>query len=186
MHSYKQKIFCFLWIIFLHCCCIEATYSQTAGDKIIPNDTLKWEYYTEKPDSNSNYWANTLWNVYYTYNIVAVHFDTAKINLQTWHVLKSDSWVLKDKETDELLNHEQGHFNTAMICEAEFKKAIDTTTLLITNYSQKIDSVFNAVLNGIKELNVEYDKETNHMLNKEEQQKWDKKINDMIHQIFSP
>lgn len=146
------------------------------NDKIIPGDTLKWEYFTAKPDSNSNYWAETNWAVYYKYKIASFHVDTVTVDLKVWHVLKENSWVLKDKETEQLLHHEQGHFNLAIACGEEFKKAMDTTVLMIYNYDQKIDSVFNTVLKNITRLNVQYDKETNHMYNIEQQKQWDEKI----------
>jgi hypothetical protein len=180
MHYYRLVL-----IALFNCCFIGATYSQTPGERTIPNDELKWEYYTVKSDTNVNYWATTLWRVYYRYSVVSVNLSTVKIQLQTWHVLTPDSWVLKDKESDELLHHEQGHFNTAILCEAEFKKAIDTTTLFMNNYSQKIDSVFNAVMKSITELNVEYDKETNHMWNRDAQKQWDSKISDWIKEANS-
>lgn len=179
-HSYKQKLFNVLLPAIFACFFITVADAQSANDKVIPNDKLKWEYYTGEPDSKSGFWANTLWDVYYQYRVIAIHFDTVKIELNVWHVLKADSWVEKDKESDELLHHEQGHFNTAIILEGQFKKAIDTTTLLISNYAQKIDSTFNAVLKSISVLNAEYDKETDHMWNKEAQQLWDDKIGKMI------
>ena len=177
---YKLHLIYFLLMILFTCCFTKTVCAQPASDKVIPDDKLKWEYYTVKPDSDSNFWATTLWNVYYKYHVISFHFDTIKIQLQTWHTLRSDSWVLKDKESDELLHHEQGHFNTAILFEEEFKKAIDTTTLLLNNYDRKIDSVYNTVLQDIRELNVQYDKETNHMWDKEAQKHWDEKINDMI------
>lgn len=180
MHFIKQKLRCFLLILFCKCCFIQSICAQSAEDKIIPGDQLKWDYYTIKYNTNSTFWATTLWNVYYKYKVVSIRFNTVKVDLQTWHVLKADSWVLKNKESDELLHHEQGHFNTAILCEAEFKKAVDTTTLFITNYGDKIDSIFNAVLKNTRDLNVAYDKETNHMWNKAAQKIWDKKIDEMI------
>ncbi len=180
MHSYEQNLFCFLLLVLFSFCFTESIKAQLAEDKVIPNDKLKWEYYTARPDSNSNYWASTLWNVYYKYHIISFHSDTVKIELNVWHVLKANSWVREDKESGELLHHEQGHFNTAVLLEGQFKKAIDTTTLLNSNYAQTIDSVFNVLLKSISELNIEYDKETNHMWNKEAQKQWDGKIDEMI------
>ncbi len=48
--------------------------------------------------------------------------------------------------------------------------------LLIYNYDKKIDSVFNAVIKHITQLNVQYDTETDHMNNIAQQKLWDKKI----------
>ncbi len=40
---------------------------------------------------------------------------------------------------------------------------------LVSNYAQTIDSIFNVLPKKHRELNIEYDKETNHMWNKEAQ-----------------
>jgi hypothetical protein len=168
-------------IIFLLGSFITHVAAQAStDDKIISGDTLKWEYFTGKPDSTSNFWATTNWGVYYKYTITSFHADTIKINLKVWHVLKGNSWILPEKESDQLLHHEQGHFNLAILCEDEFKKAIDTTTFLMTGYDQKINLIFNSVLNNIAEMEKQYDKETNHMYNLDEQKQWDEKIKKMI------
>jgi hypothetical protein len=175
-----QKPFHVLLLIVFISCFADKIYAQAPGDKLIPNDKLKWEYYTGKPDSVSGYWSSTYWNVFYHYKIVSLHVDTVKVSLQLSHFLRADSWVLPDKESDELLHHEQGHFDLAIVFEIKFRQAIDTTTLLFANYDKKIDSVYHAVLDNIKDMNVQYDKETNHMWNKEEQNRWDDKIAAMM------
>lgn len=177
-----QKLSPLLLMICIFCF-VDGIYSQSPGDKVISGDKLKWEYFTGKPDSVSGYWAGTYWGVYFHYNIIATHGDTVTINLQTTHVLKENSWVLSSKESDELLNHEQGHFNLAILCEAGFKQAMDTITLFRYNYFQKIDATFNAVLKDIQELELQYDKETNHMLNTKEQKIWDDKIAGMLKEV---
>jgi hypothetical protein len=174
-----QKLFHLLLMIFSFCFG-NSIYSQSPADKVIPGYRLKWEYYTGKADSASGYWAYTYWGVYFHYNILPSNSDTIVINLHTTHVLKNNSWVLVSKESDELLNHEQGHFNLAILCEAEFKKTMDTTTLFRYDYIQKIDATFNAVLKNIRELELQYDNETNHMLNRKEQKIWNDKIESML------
>ena len=175
-----QKPFQILLLILFIFCFVDKIYAQSPGDKLIPGDKLKWEYYTGKPDSASGYWSSTYWTVFYHYKIASIRADTVKINVQLSHFLRGDSWVLQNKESDELLHHEQGHFNLAIVFETKFKQAIDTTTLLFFNYDKKIDSLYNAVLSNIRDMNVQYDKETNHMWNKEEQKRWDDKIAAMM------
>ena len=177
---FKHKLRFILLAMFFGLFIAEKAYCQSVSDKIIPGDSLTWAYYTIKSDSDSSYWANTLWNVYYKYKIVSIHVDTVKVELQTSYVLKGESWVSKERESDELLRHEQVHFNMAILCELEFKHGVASTTLFLNDYRQKIDSVFNTVLKNIIELNVEYDNETNHMWNQSKQQFWQTKINEKI------
>ncbi len=120
-----MKTFKFLLILLLiNYLAISGTAQTLNNDKVIPGDTLNWEYFTGKPDSNSTYWATTNWLVYYKYKINSFRFDTVTVDLKVWHVLKANSWVLPDKKTEQLLHHEQGHFDLAIVCEAEFKKVM--------------------------------------------------------------
>jgi len=176
----KQKI-AFLYLLFiLLISCIAIKAQDTIPDKIIAGGKLEWSDYTGEIDKNSNYWATTHWFVHYKYEIIQFHGDTVKIDLQVWPALQGNSWVLPDKKTTELLQHEQGHFDFARLLSLEFKKEAGSTVLLINNCDRKLDSIFNTTLNNIKQMEIQYDDETNHMWNRTEQKKWNKKIADML------
>jgi predicted secreted Zn-dependent protease len=152
---------------------------DTTG-RIIPNGKLEWKYFTGQVDTNSTYWANTHCNINYRYIVTPSTGDTAKIILFSWAVLKNDSWIKPDRESDELLEHEQGHLNFAMACSLEFAKTIRNAVLLKTNYKQKIDSVFKAILGRYNRMEVQYDTETNHMFNRIKQAEWNKTLETML------
>lgn len=151
----------------------------------ITDGKLKWKYYTAPIDTNSKYSCLTQWLVYYNYTLKVLHGDTIAVDLKMRTCLKNTSWVLPSQKAKRLLHHEQGHFNFALITANEFKKVIDTTTLLNYNYKQKIDSVFKAVLTKYSNMENSYDIETNHMMNKKGQRLWNKKIKTMLKQINS-
>lgn len=176
----KQKI-AFLYLLFiLLISCIAIKAQDKIPDKIITGGKLEWSDYTGEIDKNSIYWATTHWFVHYKYEIIQFHGDTVKIDLQVWPALQGNSWVLPDKKTTELLQHEQGHFDFARLLSFEFKKEAGSTVLLINNCDRKLDSIFNAALSNIKQMEIQYDDETNHMRNRTEQKKWNKKIADML------
>jgi hypothetical protein len=158
---------------------VSAQTLDTTG-KTIPDGKLEWKYYTGQIDSNSSYWANTICGINYKFSIVPSFSDTVKVLLHSWTVLKNDSWVLPDKKSSELLEHEQGHFDFSILCSLEFEKVVKSTTFLIINYSQKIDSLFKATLNKYKLLEIQYDTETNHMLDRSKQAEWNKAIETML------
>jgi hypothetical protein len=158
---------------------VSAQTSDTAG-KTIPDGKLEWKYYIGQIDSNSNYWANTSCGVNYKFRIVPSFTDTVKVVLHSWTVLKNDSWVLPDKKSSELLEHEQGHFDFSILCSLEFEKVVKSTTFLKNNYSQKIDSLFKVTLNKYKLMEIQYDTETNHMFNKNKQAEWNKTLETML------
>ena len=148
--------------------------------KTIADGKLEWKYYTGQIDHNSSYWANTNCIVNYKFSVTPTLNDTVKILLHSWVVLKNDSWVLPDKKSSELLEHEQGHLDFAILCSLEFDKAVKSTTFLINNYSQKIDSLFKVTLNKYKLLEVQYDTETNHMIDRSKQAEWNKTLETML------
>ncbi|HLY72451.1 MAG TPA: hypothetical protein VKR53_22135 [Puia sp.] len=148
--------------------------------KTIPDGKLEWNYYTGQVDYNSRYWANTNCGINYKFSIIPTFNDTVKILLHSWIVLKNDSWVLPDKKSNELLEHEQGHLDFAILCSLEFEKVVKSSTFLKINYSQKIDSLFKVTLNKYKMLEVQYDTETNHMLDRNKQAEWNKTLETML------
>jgi predicted secreted Zn-dependent protease len=97
-----------------------------------------------------------------------------------WTALQENSWVMPDKKSKELLRHEQGHFDFGRLLALEFEKQADSTLLRINNCGHKLDSIFNSIFNNIKQMNAQYDKDTNHMLNRKEQKRRNKKIADML------
>jgi hypothetical protein len=159
---------------------LSRAYAQSGSEITVPNDTLTWALYSTRTETESEFWAGTFWHVYYRFKVVSIHVDTVKVDVETHHVLTKESWVLQGKESTELLRHEQLHFNTALLCELQFKKAIDSCTLLLPVYRQKIDSIFNFVLTRIVDLNRQYDKDTNHMRNRAQQALWDNRISEML------
>jgi hypothetical protein len=178
----KQKTaFLLLQICLLLASGTSAVKAQdTIPNKPILNGKLQWNDYSGQVDKNSTYWASTHWYVHYKYKILQYLGDTVIIDLQVWPALKADSWVLPDKKTDELLQHEQGHFDFARLLVLQFKKETDSIVFLKYNYILKLDSIFNSLLNNIVQTEKQYDNETNHMLNKPEQEKWNEKLSLML------
>ncbi|GAB2595804.1 hypothetical protein GCM10027190_50020 [Spirosoma areae] len=85
-----------------------------------------------------------------------------------------------DKKTDELLQHEQGHFNIGQLCALRFNKVIKSTILLKSNYVEKINLIFKSILAEANQMDLQYDEETNHSRNRSEQKKWNQKINSLL------
>ncbi|GAB4042708.1 DUF922 domain-containing protein [Spirosoma jeollabukense] len=155
--------------------------AQVVGtDKLIVDRKLSWQDFTGPVDPESKYAAKTHWRVNYKYTVILVRGDTVQLDLQVATLLKSNSWAVPSKQTDELLEHEQGHFNIAQLCALRFKKAVKNMILFKHNYAQTIDSLFNGAIAEANQQDIQYDEETNHHLNKRQQKKWNTKINEML------
>ncbi len=151
---------------------------QISAQKILINGDetsrlLKWEDFTGKPDKDSKYFA-------YTYCDITYHFDAFQFKKDTvkWQVfitmeLSKNSWRKKDKVTDTLLQHEQGHFYIGTLCAREMQQKINTTVFFKSDYVSKLNAVIKDVNDKYKKLEQQYDEATHHHANREEQWKWD-------------
>ena len=93
----------------------------------------------------------------------------------------SKSWVKEGKQNDELLNHEQGHYDLAEVTARLVRKKFKA---LGTNPSD--DEIAKAYAEAFKEgkdLQEQYDKETKHGTDKTKQAEWDKKIKNKLNEL---
>jgi hypothetical protein len=139
------------------------------------NRSLEWTDFTGKPDKSSPFHAYTFWNI--RSSMDALHFksDTASAPLSgmVWVELGESSWVKPDKKTDDLLKHEQGHFNIGRLCMMELAQKIKLTRVRLADMKIKMDALFKEIISQYKEMDVQYDAETLHGNNKEAQERWD-------------
>lgn len=153
---------------------------QTASaQKIIINGNegnrpLVWNDFAGKPDDASPYYAYTFWNLNYRFSSVTFTGDTATLQGLAVNLLLDPqaSWVKPGKQTDELLKHEQGHFDAGLLCLNETLKALASARFTRTGYKEEIQKLVKSTLQKYKDMNQRYDEETRHSQNKEEQKKW--------------
>lgn len=147
------------------------------GDSI-SNRPLQWSDFAGTPDAASPYFANTAWNINYSYN--AVHFNEVKAIINDLEVTlqfnRDKSWKKKDNISDALLKHEQGHFDIATLCQLEIINLIKNAALHKNDYSSQIKNIFRQSIQKYKALEDRYDIETEHSLNTTKQEEWNKFI----------
>lgn len=151
---------------------------QTFAQKIIihgeeTSRLLKWDDFTGRPNMESPYFAFTYWNTTYKYDAFQFKGDTVKWQVQITLDLGTNSWRKRDKVTDTLLKHEQGHFDIGIICSIEMQQKINTTVFLRHNYQAQLSTVIKEIVDKYKQMDLLYDEESNHHANREQQWKWD-------------
>ena len=111
--------------------------------------------YTAKPEKN-----------YYVLNFnVRVLMD----NDQSWmdkHKIYSAEMMA------EVLKHEQGHYNLAYLEQQELLRTV-SHTVFYANYRKVAQNIFDRVDAKYQQLNLDYDNDTQHMTNREQQHSWD-------------
>ena len=168
-----KKFFLFsLLTYFLSC---EVCFSQ----KIIisgkqTDRKLAWSDFTGNVDLNSAFYAYTYYTIRYRFDDIRVFGESVTIG-KFEVVVELDpnrTWAKTDKVSDELLLHEQGHFDIGILCMREILAIYNRTSFSRSNFSSEIQSIVNDALKKYNEMGVQYDQETEHCRNKDQQKKW--------------
>jgi hypothetical protein len=151
---------------------------QLTAQRIIVNGQetsrlLKWDDFTGRPDQGAEWHAFTYWNITTRYDAFNFKGDTAKWNVMVTVEFGKNSWYKKDKVTDTLLKHEQGHFDIGILCAIELDQRIKSTAFFKANYQAKLNVLVHEVIDKYIKLEKDYDEETRHFTDREQQWKWD-------------
>ncbi|RYU89583.1 DUF922 domain-containing protein [Mucilaginibacter terrigena] len=87
------------------------------------------------------------------------------------------SWIDRSRITSaeqlaEILKHEQGHYTIAYLEQQEVLRAIERTRFT-ANYTNEAMNLFNRIDAKYKQLNQDYDEDTQNMRNRQQQHSWD-------------
>jgi len=90
---------------------------------------------------------------------------------------RDKSWINKKRATtrtqiEEILNHEQGHYAIAYMEQQELIRTVSKTRF-DANYQIEASNLFDRVHDKYKQLSLDYDEDTAHMLNHQQQHSWD-------------
>jgi hypothetical protein len=135
---------------------------------------LTWSDYKGKPDPDSDAAASTT-----TYLGIEYKMDE-----------KGFGWMIRCRfsitrswgrnKTDNILKHEQGHFDIAEIFARKLNKEMSEYVFNKRTYQKDLKKIYEDVSEEKAEWQDEYDKETNHSINKEKQAEWLKKIEKLL------
>jgi hypothetical protein len=90
---------------------------------------------------------------------------------------KNGSWinkkrVLSPSMMEDILNHEQGHYAIAYMEQQELLRTVNKTRF-DANYQYEASALFDRIHEKYKQLSVNYDDDTRHMLDHQQQHSWD-------------
>ncbi|MBG6233989.1 hypothetical protein IWX76_000544 [Pedobacter sp. CAN_A7] len=126
------------------------------------------------PDLNRSFAAFIFWEVHYKYTFF---HPAKKLELAVGlHFMHDKSWFLTDRLSEEqvnhLLNHEQMHFAIGEMMKREVKKTLSNFKYS-KNFRTEIDSLFKLTNVKYRQLDQQYDRETNHSRDTVSQKRWD-------------
>ncbi|MBS1684558.1 MAG: hypothetical protein JSS76_07390 [Bacteroidetes bacterium] len=93
---------------------------------------------------------------------------------------RDKSFVDTAKKLPRILQHEQYHFNITEYWSRKLKKDIATGHFTVKNFKQKAIDLQQDANTKCKEMQVEYDTETKHSILKDEQKKWEQKVDELL------
>ena len=148
------------------------TYSQQSIMTWKAEKPLQWEDFTGVVDSSSEFSAATSAGITYSYrytkinNTYSFKFDVAA------SIDKNKSWTKLNKQTPELLRHEQVHFDLAELYSRQLLEEF-TSHKFTNNYKEEIKQITDTVFQELTNSQLKYDEETNHGRKEEKQQEWE-------------
>lgn len=160
--------------LFLFFSCFILSFKQLAEDKFPWNSVQKlvWQNFNGKPNPLSKFSATTVSGI--TMGFYSKK-DTLYVMIKA-EFFKTESWVKSELRSEELLIHEQLHFDITELYARKLRKELSLANIKKSIASEKINLIKsnnNIELNKCQEL---YDLETNHRLNHKKQSDWIVKI----------
>ncbi len=155
------------------------TLAQEETDKIFwKKDGLNWQNFEAQPDVNSSFHANTNAGLSYSWGLKS---DNGVIELQ--YEVKSyfnpkGSWVTTGSRNEYLLKHEQLHFDITELHARKLKKQLSEIDVeaLGKQPREVLNRYYEVIDKERKKMQQEYDRDSNHSLDKDAQARWQKYI----------
>jgi hypothetical protein len=125
---------------------------------------LNWGDFKGTADRHSPFTAVTHWFLSWYDDAPAIGADGKPVfNPQVEVSFVSDSWVNRERDlSPELLRHEQGHFDIAMMCAAEFAAKVKAAHFTPETYTPVMNKLFDEAYAKCQQLQEQYDAETGH------------------------
>ena len=152
-------------------------YDENDNDTIYYHTRkITWDDFRGKP-TNTRYGAAIFANFAYGASFQVIDsYIVAKISTKTYMV-RGMSWVTSPSYNDYALAHEQLHFDIARVVTERFKKKIEAMQAdLIIDLNSMIQYEYIESYREMNRLQKQYDAESNHSINRQEQADWEIKV----------
>ncbi|MHB1922535.1 MAG: hypothetical protein ACYCOO_09900 [Chitinophagaceae bacterium] len=98
-------------------------------------------------------------------------------------LIKSASWVEPDGENSYDLQHEQDHFDLTKIAAEYFITSVKRAHLNATDYTLQLNALYFEAFRYMNQIQSEYDEQTEHGINTQEQKNWNIKVATQIKKL---
>ena len=160
----------------------EDTTLVTDGDTVYyhPNRPLTWKDFLGAPTVISRWAAQVFTSFGFEARTnVANRVLELRVKTKVW-IDKTISWVRADSKNDYVLDHEQLHFDITRLTAERFKRHLKTMDFSVEDYSSEIQYQYIEFYRLHSQLQMQYDDETSHGINRLAQAQWVKKVRDEL------
>ena len=131
------------------------------------------------PKTETDEVAGSMINI--EYKILSTSIWTGKVKIRIYPTFApSISWIKSEHISKKLLNHEQKHFDIAQIYSLKLQKLVDKRIKNTNEFNELFKNLYNENYNEYSKFQEKYDLETEHGTIQEQQDKYDKLIEDML------
>lgn len=135
---------------------------------------LTWADFKAKPKQGTDNAALTSSNINFSFGYGTRGFTySISCNFD-----KSRSWARV--KTDYILAHEQAHFDIAEIHARKLNKALSKYKYNENTVSNDLNKIYDGIMTEHHQLQLQYDKETNHSIFHEKQKEWLRKVSEQL------
>ena len=147
------------------------------------NRPLSWKDFQGTPDAHSNGGAVTGSGFAFDAD-VKMDRQVIYLNIGVYVFFsKKGSWRKKDIGSDYHLLHEQHHFDISRIASEKFISLVAKAKFTKDNYNKLLSTLFDQAYSESNRLQAQYDRETEHSINKQEQLRWNEIISSMVSKL---
>ena len=164
------------------------TANVLLGQKIFwkEGEKLTWDNFKSPVNRKNNPDVAAYTNCGWEYSVVKSSDSKAPVKIEIKTLFNEDkSWKDSKKINDEVLQHEQKHFDIAEIFVRRFRKAVTERVRTSGDYDRLFKSIYNDISNGYKNFQMAYDKDTRHGMNKEKQAEYNAAISQELENLKS-
>jgi hypothetical protein len=169
--SYSGRLMRLFLITALICFLATSTYGQQ-NIRWTDSQLLSWDDFTGPVNDTSKYDAESFAEIRYNYKF----YGPDDFEFEVYASFdKNSSWSRRHKQCESLLKHEQMHFNIAQLFAEKIQNEFENYTYT-TSFDNQIVDLFNQKKAEYQAMQLLYDEETNHSLNKAKQKEWEELI----------
>ena len=134
---------------------------------------LTWKDFKGKPNNGGQVAAMT--DSGFSYESGKMENDSMQLIIVNFFY-KNTSWVKKNEEKENILAHEQCHFDITELFTRKFRKQIKESKFNLKTLKNSLESLFKKSQTEWKNYEDKYDKETEHSKKEVQQLEWQEKV----------